>query len=747
MSPEQTQGMPLDARSDVYSFGLVLHELLAGERSFGEREPGKSESAPASLGEEVPAELRAIVAKALEPEPADRYQTMRDLVVDLRRLARRSGVGTSLASDALETTRGGTGPVVPPQRFVERRLLYWVAGLGLLIVAGFVVREARFGDYPATSVALLPFVTETADPADAAITEGIGDALRDRLMTLPGLSVQARASSTSFRGQGVDIPTIADTLEVGRLINGSVRRTGRTLEVVVEVLDARGFALQPALRFQGAETGLQAMQQEIAAQVSKLLVPEAESAVAAAPATPTSASEKANLLVLFGTRAERQVKEALTVDEVKLAEAIDFYRQATVADPNSVAAHARLAGSLLYLGDTEGARAPLEKAIDLGRAIEPGSAAAELSDAYFATAQFLLRTRSTGIEAAYQQAIELNPNNADALGAYAQWLMAHGGTPEADHYFREAKRLDRRSLSRYQDHAELLGIVEDMQAVRDVGDDILNRFPDDPRAYLALARIHEITGDLDVGIAWGLKALRLQPDDGQIGELYARIGLFDEARELDPEPRMYLSYYRRRYDELVDLAQESVIEYPGDILAWYMLAFAYNATGDFSDAKYILEAAGIEGVLPGAEYMVGSADNEAVTTYVDALQGLDPNDSRARELAQLRAGVPGERVFDAEAPATGVGRSWWVNVGRACAFAQLGQYPQALDLLDRVKNAQGLVRSPLVQDSPCFKPLAGEARYKAVVDRLEERKQLLRERLPATLLEHGVADVRPGAAL
>ena len=85
------------------------------------------------------------------------------------------------------------------------------------------------------------------------------------------------------------------------------------------------------------------MQQEIAAQVVRLLAPEAADAETKPPETPTLASERANLLVIFGTRVERQVKEEFAVDESKLNEAIDFYQQATLADPNSLAAHARLA--------------------------------------------------------------------------------------------------------------------------------------------------------------------------------------------------------------------------------------------------------------------------------------------------------------------------------------------------------------------------------------------------------------------
>jgi TolB-like protein len=736
MSPEQTQGLSLDARSDVYSFGLVLYELLAGTRSFGHRDAQNTALPP--LGEEIPADLRTIVAKALEAEPADRYQTMRDLVVDLRRLVRRSDAELGGLFATGNATNARTAPAVP--RFADRRLWYFAAGLALLAVLGFATRETFFGEPAATTVVVLPFVNESGAPEDVPISEGLGDDLRDRLMAVPSLSVQARASSISFRDQDADMPTIAATLGVGRLVNGSLRRQGRTLEVVLEVLDDRGFVIQTPLRFQAQETGLQAMQQEIATRVIRLLAPEAVAgAETKTPETPTLASERANLLVIFGTRAERQVKEEFAVDESKLDEAIDSYRQATLADPNSLAAHARLASVLLYNGDVEGAAAPLRKAIDLGAKIEPGSATADLSHAWSTSALFLLATRSeTGIEAAYKQAIALNPSNVDALGGYAQWLLVHN-RDEAAEYFREAILRDRRSLSRYLDYAEYLGIIEDMQGVRDVGTDILNRF-DGARGYLALARIHEITGDLDVGIAWGLRAFSEQPSDddtrGQVGELYARIGEFETAAAYDPGPHIYQLYYERRYDDLVDLAQEVVLDHPEDLGAKYMLGFAYNAIEYFDQAKHILIGAGLP-VMPGAEYTSGGAEMTALLSYVDALQGLDPDDAEARMYAEARTRVA------LSASSLGLANSWWSNAHGACALAQLGRNEEALVLLDRVKNAQGLVWSPFVQDSPCFKRLAAEPGYVALLDHLEERKRILRERLPETLLEHGVADVRP----
>jgi serine/threonine protein kinase/tetratricopeptide (TPR) repeat protein len=745
MSPEQAQGRPLDERSDVYSFALVLHELLSGTRpiAVGEARSERGAYASAPLGEAVPAPLRAIIAKALEPEPDDRYQTMRDFVVDLRRLVRRPELEDGVLSAPIDQLAARSASPAPSTRpAAMRRIAYAVAGIAavvVLLIAGYI-REAPYNVVSNKAVVVLPFANETGSDNDALISEGLSDTLRDRLMELP-LSVQARSSSLSFRDQkNVDARTIARTLGVGVLINGSVRRMGKMLEVLVELLDDKGFAIRPALRYQRAEGELKALQQQIAADVAGTLLPGTQAASAAAAPTPTPQSENANMLLLFASHYDHEAREPITLDEQKMDKAIDFYRRATSADPKSIAAHSRLASALLYKGDVDGARAPLLAALSLAESADPDSASTELSDLYYTTALYRLRAMQTGADDAYQKALALNPNNVDALDDYAEWLLHSADQRGADTLFRQAIRLDRQSLSRYMDYAEYLGTVEEMDELRALGDEIAERFPN-AQGYLALARLYELTGQLDIGIAWGLKALQLQPDDpeteGQIGELYARIGDFVTAAQYDPEGIGQL-WLQRRYSELIDLAQEYIIEHPDDFEAKYYLAFAYNATSDFVSAKYLLEKMG----MPPADDLldVGVFDpvpQQTIASYVDALQSLDGTNALATRIATIRA------PFYSTGLEHGNGKSWWVNSMTACHQSQLGRSADALDALDRVGNAQGLAWSPFLLDSPCFKRLAQEPRYKALIEHLEDRKKQLRERLPATLREQGVADVRP----
>ncbi len=731
MSPEQLQGLPLDARSDVYACGLVLYELLSGQRPFAQREPGALPDAATlpPLGAEVPAELRTLVAKALEPDPADRYQHMRELVVDLRRLVRQSGTVTAR------------------QRPWVRRGGYLLAALAVL-AAGLVARDYTKNAFTSTptrrAVAVLPFTNETANAEDASISEHLGDRLRERLQELPDLDVVGRVSSVSFRGEHVDMRTIASTLGVGLLINGSLERQGEELHVQVEILNTQGFAVRSPLQFERPQGELLAMQREIAEQVGAYLVPESAATASKATAPPTVQNVSADSLIRFGSHWENEVKDELFVDEEKLRKAIDFYRGATLADPTSIEAYSRLAGALLYSGDVEGASDPLKQALRLGASLDPNAKSKPLSDAYYAAGLYLFATRSEESGQQFERAVALDPSNVEALGTYAQWLMTHRRAPEADGQFREAIRLDPRSLSRYADYAEYLGSVTQTNRLRELGLDIERLFPN-PRGYLRLARVYELTGDLDVGIAWGLKAYRqlaeaagapsqqLKDDArAQIAELYARIGDFDHATSFESTPGIGQLFFRRRYDDMVSVAQEATLDQPQDLGAKYFLAFGYNATGDFANAQYLLEGLGFPLNQTAAR---SGVEREAESYYIDALQSLGGHEARVEQLATQALAF-----YDRMPAQEGY---WWINVLLACSQSQLDHLPEALAAIDRIYDEQGLATSPLLEDSPCFKRLAHEPRYVTLIEHLKGRQKILRERLPETLRKFGVADVHP----
>jgi TolB-like protein/tetratricopeptide (TPR) repeat protein len=732
MSPEQAQGLPLDARSDVYSFGLVLHELLSGERPSATRAAEQRHGADAEpltpLPADMPAELRTIVRKALELEPADRYQTMRELVVDLRRVARRSDVEI----DPSALARAGQEAVITAAAAARGRRNRTITIVGVLMLAAVASGAAFYALRPApvSAIAVLPFENASGIDDDSHINEGLGTELRRRLMGVPGMRVQARSSSVSVVELGLDPRAIAQRLDVGVIINGSLRRRGNMLSVLVEAFNANG-ELLATWTHEGDDHELLALENSIATDVMAYFAP---SVIATAVAS-TQESESAHELVLRGTELEQEVRDDLTVDEEKLQAAIDLYKRATLADPNSIEAHSRLAGALVYAGDAEGARAPLAKAHDLQEADAP-TTRAEVSDLYFTTALYLLQIEQPGIERWYRSAIDLNPNNADAQGAFAQYLMIHGEFSVAEPYFAYALELDPERLTRYVDFAEYYAMSEQMDRARALGAEIGERFRN-VRGDQALARLYETTGQLDIGIAYGLRAYRAAPQDpetaAQVAELFARIGMFDEASQFEPQLYVNQAYFRRDYVGLRDLAAEEMIADPSSDKVRFMLAFAYNALGDPNNAIFVLENAGLP-IDPHSDFMTSAID-EAMTTYIDALLavGTDEAAARALDLAEKKT-----QTID-----SALGQSWWVLSYWGCTWAQLRRVEEALSLLEKIKQSEGLAVSPFLKDALCFRQFAGNPRYEGVIDHLEARQAELRARLPATLREYGVADVRP----
>jgi len=231
MSPEQARGKKLDARSDIFSFGVVLFEALTGEQPFGG--PSRLDVLQAIVGAETPrlgradatAELQRIVDKCLAKDPGERYQGMRDVVVDLK--AERRRLETGLVS----ATPSAVSSTLPAWRSLSRRgLALLSAGLVVLLVAGlWVLRPAWLGRaHPAAApgqrpmIAVLPF--ESLGGQDGtSFAVGITDEITTRLAMLSGLGVISRRSVVEYDRTGKTLKQLGQDLGVGYVLEGSVR--------------------------------------------------------------------------------------------------------------------------------------------------------------------------------------------------------------------------------------------------------------------------------------------------------------------------------------------------------------------------------------------------------------------------------------------------------------------------------------------------------------------------------------------
>ena len=245
MSPEQLRGDPVDARTDLFSLGAVLHELLSGQRAF----PGTSavESSYAILHHEPqplptssPPAVAQVVHRCLEKDPDRRFQSARDLAFHLEVLR--------APTTASVVTRGSTG--------TGARRWWWAgAAVALLVGVGSVLwgTALRGGGVkpgaaqPAAampSIAVLPFVNLSSDKEQEYFSDGITEELVDALARVKGLKVAGRASSFHFKGKNEDLRTIGEALGVTNIVEGSVRKQGNQVRITAQLIKATdGFHL------------------------------------------------------------------------------------------------------------------------------------------------------------------------------------------------------------------------------------------------------------------------------------------------------------------------------------------------------------------------------------------------------------------------------------------------------------------------------------------------------------------------
>lgn len=598
-------------------------------------------------------------------------------------------------------------------------LIAATAGTFLLIRPGERLPPDR-GNVPVVqpnSIAVLPFENVGGSNDDEYLSAGLSDELRDQLGRIAGLRIAARSSSIVAASQLTDARTKSLDLGVATLVEGSMRRRGGQLRFSVQLVDGRtGLALWSET-FDRGPRELLFVQQEIVEQIVATLLPESDVEIA----SPSTQDVTANELMLLARYREQQVLEQPEVDVEVQLEAIRLYEEAIEADPDSALAHSRLAGARLYLGDVEAAAEPVFRALSL---------APDLSEVHHTLGRYYWLRGIEGAGTALERAVDLNPNNADALHSFAYWLWMQGlgdGPTVADLY-RRALALDPLSLPRHAALGEFLGHAARVDETYEVIDAIQALF-DTAAGYRTIGRLYELTGDLDRAIAWTIRARDAQPDNlvntWALADLYAEIGDFDTALALEPEPGVGLLFKMGRYDDLIEIAEFRMIDEPQDIELRYLLAFAYNATGQHESAIYILSSTGLpDTVFPEARQ---AKDIEAFVTLIDALDAAGET-----ELAHGYARWYADKGHMHNA-------NWWVNLYTGCALSILDRHDEALEKLQSMGASPRLPWQTLLEGSHCLKQYANEPRFRSMLQRVATRRAELRARLPATLRQFGVA--------
>ncbi len=412
MSPEQARGLAVDARTDIFSLGAVIYEMVAGRLPFEGSNTNDvlasilSDRVPLPLARyarEVPAELERIVAKALRKNRDERYQTVKDLILDLRtlkqsleferKLERSSRSRSSDAADTQERTgttpeesaRSSVGERSPAATFASKRSIMLAAALTIALTAAAYFYLPIGRPRAINSIAVLPFTNINADADTEYLSDGITDNIIERLSRLPDLKVMSHTAVFHYKGRETDALAVGRELGVEAVLIGRVVKRNDALTINLELVDARDNRHIWGEQYDNKVSDLLTVQREIPVDVSdKLrlrLSGESKERLTRANTTNTEAYQ----LYLKG----RYSWEKWTQDGAR--QAVEYFGEAIRKDPNYALAHSGLAAVYLF-GSGVGPEVPQKEAHRRAReaATKALSLDPQLGEAHAALAQVLL---------------------------------------------------------------------------------------------------------------------------------------------------------------------------------------------------------------------------------------------------------------------------------------------------------------------------------------------------------------------
>jgi serine/threonine protein kinase/Tfp pilus assembly protein PilF len=501
MSPEQAEAKAVDTRSDIYSLGVILYEMITGRLPFEGGTPlsvamkhkGETPKDPKGFNPQIPDDLSQLILKCLEKDKEIRYQSAEELQSELENV--KKSIPTT---DRLIPKRKLETKATIELKWKNIIIYGGAVILFVLLVVGGIYLFIGSGD-AIDSIAVLPFENVNADPETEYLSDGITESVINKLSLLPGLKkVIARGSVFLYKGKQIDPQAVGQELDVDAVLMSRMNQLGEELSISVELIDVRNNKHIWGNKYKRDLSEIFAVEEEISSSITEHLQLRLTTEELERISKRHTESTEAYMLYLKGNFYwNKRTKEGLETS-------IEYFKDAIEEDPTYAVAHCALAVSYINLG----AWGVLNPKVAFARAKESTMMALEIDDSLaeahtaFAGIKSDFEWDWEGAERGFKRAIELNPSYASAHQWYGEYLTYMGRFDEAIAEFKKAQELDPLSL-----------II-----------------------YAATGWVYHLEGRYDQSIQRCLKTLEMDPDfypaNIYLGWNYMAKGLYNEALEV-----------------------------------------------------------------------------------------------------------------------------------------------------------------------------------------------------------------------
>ena len=568
MSPEQAQGKTneIDQRSDIFSFGCILFEAVTGQKPFEGESVIKSlhmvvyEPAPplANLNPSAPAELQRVVRRCLAKDPEERYQTIKDVAIEIKELRREiasaAAVDTTVSPSSDEATDQKSGEAatrsvsatstqIASLKSAASSAEYIVVGIKqhklavalvvlVLLAAGIGLGfylHARNTEVAIESIAVLPFENQNRDPNTDYLSDGVTESIINSLTQLPNLRVIARSSVFRYKGKETDPLTIGKELGVRAVLVGRMMQRGDSITISTELVDVRDNKQLWGEQYERKSVDLMYLQRDIAGQIANNLRLKISGEERNRKMKHYTENPEAYQLYLKG----HYFWLKFTPADHRRAE--EYFKQAIAKDPTYALAYTGLADTYGasatsgWIAPTEGypkAMAAAKRALELDETLSEAHAT-------LAALTMFYDFDWVAAEREFKRAIELEPNNVGTYDVYSYLLSATGRLDEGIEMAKRGLAVDPLSVPLSDDTGQAYYLARRYDEAIKQYQKSLEMDPNDAVANMWLGIVYEQDGRYDEAIASYQKAINISERTsnilGLLGHAYASSGRRGEA--------------------------------------------------------------------------------------------------------------------------------------------------------------------------------------------------------------------------